>query len=84
MGIYVSEIVEVHVTLDEFNIEEIVNYVCDYGGMPSDLREQLAEEFHVRIGKEGNMMDQMKTDHLSKVSDKYTLEEIEAALPEFR
>jgi len=89
--------ISIDVELNEFDFENILDYVVDEvkykvskNGLRDSHKEKLKKLFneittsnlHDSPTKK-SLLDEMKMEYLSKIFDKYTLQQIEAALPEF-
>ena len=87
----------IDVELNEFDFDEILDYVVDevtYRISKNNLQDchklklkQLFNEFTLsnlrQSPTEKTLIEEMKMEYLSKIFNKYTLEQIENALPEF-
>ena len=78
--------VEVEVDLDMFSTDDILielEYRKDE--MTSKMMERLNRlNNNYSSGNKLSLNDQMKTEYIKRIFDKYSLDEIEKALPEYR
>ena len=89
--------VNIDINLDDFDFDDILDYAVKevkYKVSKNALRDTHKEKLKKLFNEittsnlhdsptKKSLMDEMKMEYLSKIFDKYTLEQIENALPEF-